>query len=140
MCFQDNNMYLFCLQDNNIYLCVFKIITCIFCVFKIITCIFSVFKIITCIFYVFMIITSIFYVFKIITCIFCVLKREFCKSWGSEVIFAGIMAPLHPLPRPDFVHRLLLLCFNSQGSQQFRIPSNEIWIVPLWLIFSLDSR
>ena len=23
---------------------------------------------------------------------------SFCKSGGSEVIFAGIMAPLHPLP------------------------------------------
>ena len=24
--------------------------------------------------------------------------RSFCKSEGSEVIFAGLMAPLHPLP------------------------------------------
>ena len=24
--------------------------------------------------------------------------EAFCKSGGSEVIFAGIMAPLHPLP------------------------------------------
>ena len=24
--------------------------------------------------------------------------RSFCKSGGSELIFAGLMAPLHPLP------------------------------------------
>ena len=26
--------------------------------------------------------------------------RSFCKSGGLEVFFAGLMAPLHPLPRP----------------------------------------
>ena len=40
--------------------------------------------------------------------------REFCKSGGSEVIFAGIMAPLHPLPRSNL--NLIKTYFNNTNT------------------------
>ena len=44
--------------------------------------------------------------------------RSFCKSGGSEVIFAGIMAPLHPLPRLTG-----LTCKCLKESFTFNLPN-----------------